>query len=634
MTIKFQSGGTAPFVSYTPLNFNTASNYDSSDIEDIRKTKSSDSKESGKLTEKDLLMAIKDLDALPSDSAKLYDQMVDFIRMQEMGFIDPSMLATQFIRMQQHMKDSVYRKGAFEEAYKNVKENNGLNEYAVTDTGDIVVADNDGGIKFASIEQVLSGEYKPLTNSDLLRLRAESYAGNDTLTQIVSNGIGMEKIVQLINQAMKSVGSSQETYEGFSRDPFQKATVEAMQELQNKINTINSSASSDEEKQKAINELQTAAQSSLSQRYAGATEQGLYKYTESNKNSNGQLEYALNYIYNVLPKNARTILNLHSGGNGKMMIGSLLASTASTEHSLKWDMLEDVNGTKPGTKESADSQKFSVAAQFIKGRGQLESFIFQDGTQDGMQLIASTMPITNNGNPIGITTAKDIFSSDYGTSLDSNNISIAGQIISASTTNHIVQKGFAHNVDMPLDQEWLAKGKKVPDLDLMRRKLEADKIIEDNKYTSIQDKNRVYQSNGLPIKYDDDGTLNTTSWATFAAIDVDAYSGVFPDQDGITMSRYATELTGTEEDSTVAFLNQHNGKEGAIDYDKKDLPWEGRGQWYLNDHDAIYRSTMWIPIYDNISMTLGSATQEQMNKAQALDQQAERLKTIHEDRTR
>ena len=108
MTIKFQSGGTAPFVSYTPLNFNTANNYDSSDIEDTRKTKSSDSKESGKLTEKDLLMAIKDLDALPSDSAKLYDQMVNFIRMQEMGFIDPSMLATQFIRMQQHMKDSVY----------------------------------------------------------------------------------------------------------------------------------------------------------------------------------------------------------------------------------------------------------------------------------------------------------------------------------------------------------------------------------------------------------------------------------------------------------------------------------------------------------------------------------------------
>jgi hypothetical protein len=93
------------------------------------------------------------------------------------------------------MKDSVYRKGAFEEAYKNVKENNGLNEYAVTDTGDIVVASSDGGIKFASIKQVLSGEYKPLTNADLLRLRAESYAGNDTLTQIVSNGIGMEKIV-------------------------------------------------------------------------------------------------------------------------------------------------------------------------------------------------------------------------------------------------------------------------------------------------------------------------------------------------------------------------------------------------------------------------------------------------------
>lgn len=627
MTIKFQSGGTAPFVSYTPLNFNTASNYDSSDIEDARKTKSSDSKESGKLTEKDLLMAIKDLDALPSDSAQLYDQMVDFIRMQEMGFIDPSMLATQFIRMQQYMKDSVYRKGAFEEAYKNVKENNGLNEYAVTDTGDIVVASSDGGIKFASIEQVLSGEYNPLTNADLLRLRAESYAGNDTLTQIVSNGIGMEKVVGLINQAMHNLGSLDNTSEGYARDPYQSA----MKALAEQVNEIQNGNLSESEKQAKIGEITQSILKGVS----GTNEEGLYKYTETNKNSNEQIKAALNYIYAALPRNAKTILDLHSGGNGQVLIFQLLTSTANNTYSLKWDMIENASGVKPGTKESQDSQKLSVAAQFIKGRGQLESFIFQDGTQDGMQLIASTMPITKNGDPIGITTAKDIFNSDYGTSLDPNNISIAGQIISASTTNHIVQKGFAHNVDMPLDQEWLAKGKKVPDLDLMRKKLEADKIIEDNKYTSIQDKNRVYQSKGLPLKYDDDGTLNTTSWATFAAIDVDAYSGVFPDQDGITMSRYATELTGTEEDSTVAFINQHNGKEGSIDYDKRS-PVEARsGIWkYINSYDAIYKSTMWIPIYDNLSMTLGNATQDQINKAQALDQQAERIKTLREDRTR
>jgi hypothetical protein len=72
MILKFESGG-IPFVEYTPLNFNTASNYGSVSEESKTKRGSSDSKESGKLTEKDLLMAIKDLDALPSDSAKLYD---------------------------------------------------------------------------------------------------------------------------------------------------------------------------------------------------------------------------------------------------------------------------------------------------------------------------------------------------------------------------------------------------------------------------------------------------------------------------------------------------------------------------------------------------------------------------------
>jgi hypothetical protein len=80
------------------------------------------------------------------------------------------------------MKNSVYRKKAFEEAYNNVKANNGLNEYAVTDTGAIAVATEDGGIKFVPLSELNNENYKPLTNNDLLRLRAESYAYNDNLT--------------------------------------------------------------------------------------------------------------------------------------------------------------------------------------------------------------------------------------------------------------------------------------------------------------------------------------------------------------------------------------------------------------------------------------------------------------------
>lgn len=548
MIIKFQSGGTAPFVSYTPLNFNTASNYDSSDIEDTRKTKSSDSKESGKLTEKDLLMAIKDLDALPSDSAQLYDQMVDFVRMQEMGFGDPSMLATQFIRMQQHMKDSVYRKKTFEEAYNNVKENNGLNEYAVTDTGDIVVASNDGGIKFASIEQVLSGEYRPLTNSDLLRLRAESYAGNDTLTQIVSNGIGMEKIVQLINQAMKSVGSSQETYEGLSKDPFQQATVEAMRELQNKINIINSSSSSDEEKQKAISELQAATQASLSQRYAGVTEQGLYKYTESSKNSNEQLKYALNYIYNVLPKNARTILDLHSGGNGKKMIGNLLVSTVNTEHSLKWDMLENDDGTKPGTKESSDSQSRSLdpVTGFIAGMGYQEQAKINIGNSISFVVNGRYSSLVDkSGNPLKPnSTLLDVLGSAFQGVLDTRFLYMGDQLIDGDRTKVLIDDANIIRVDLPVNKELKKKGIISPDLSLSQKIEGAEFDIKTKNITDEEEINEVYRDHELPDKYiktNKGWNLNQYDWTSFAMIAASAEESAFSDPDSVTLPEITNE---------------------------------------------------------------------------------------------
>lgn len=622
MILKLEPGGTAPFVQYQPLVINTARA--SGEESSKRDSSSSSSKNDGKITQKDLLTMLKDIDGLPSDMEELYGNMINFMRMGEAygREIDTSMLATQFIQSLRDIKTAVFRKDIFEKAYDQVEKNGGMHEVAITKDGKIIGRNKDGKLDAFSLEEFDSSEYTPVTNAELLRIRANdpNYAGQDYLSEIASNGIGLDQINKLIHEYVTSLGNTE--HEGYERNP-QQVAIATLKQFEEQLDN---SELTDQEKRKLYQELFK----STKEQYAGTDENGLYKYIS--RSSANQIKNGLNYIYNMLPANARTLLELKSNGKGQQLILQLLNSKASD--SIKWEMIENEDGVKPGTKESQDNQKIGVAIQWLKGYGSKQDFIFQDGSQDGMHLTASVMPITKNGDPIGITTASKIFESDYSGLLPPENISIAGQMIDPSNMNHIICQGRVYNVDMPIDQEAAAKGDIKPDLELSKKKKIADQIIAEKGYTSTEDKNRVYQQQQLPIKYDNDGKLITTNWRTFAAFNVTAYSGVFPDQDAVTFSDYVTELSGTAEDSTIAKLHQLNGKETDIDYDKKDGFWEQRGNlWsHINSHDSMYATTMWIPVDDSIINTLGPATKKQLNDANALDQQAARIRSIQENR--
>ena len=601
MIIKFDSGGTAPFVSYTPLKFNTASNYGSSSEENNTKRGSSDSKESGKLTEKDLLMAIKDLDALPSDSVQLYDQMVDFIRMQEMGYADPTMLATQFIRMQQYMKNSVYRKNAFEEAYKNVKENNGLNEYAVTDTGDIVVASSDGGIKFASIEQVLSGEYKPLTNADLLRLRAESYAGNDTLTQIVSNGIGMEKIIELINTAMKTLGSDENKIEGYTRSPEQESILL----LRNKVRQLSNNPNlTDEQRQDLIQELLMISES-------GVQEQGLYKFTNLDRNSQFQIKAALNYIYASLPQNARTILELRSNGNGQAMIMQLLLSTTNTTHQLDWDMIENENGVKPGTKESTESSN-GLTTDFVLNvqngyGGDYSLFSLNNGTnaQFSVEGINYRSIIDTNGNTIESTNLSTMLAKSglQGIS-DTTSIYFGKQKISSDNLSKLVYRNNGGTrVLIPSVKE---NGRQRPNFEILDvyQKEVADKVnAEANENTTFEQRQRItakyIKAAHLDELLDSHGLPDMNKFGVFFIVDGYANSSDI----AIDENNNWAEQVPSDDNSAADVWEEAINRGKTKDEDKRKLDrkmWiDNLYDWMIDPYETLYKASIFIPIITN-----------------------------------
>jgi hypothetical protein len=75
-----------------------------------------------------------------------------------------------------------------------------------------------GKLKELSIEEARSGKYRLLTNSEVLDLNGTnaSFMFDTTLLKIVENGIGMEKVNELIKNASMSLGTSEAQQSGYT----------------------------------------------------------------------------------------------------------------------------------------------------------------------------------------------------------------------------------------------------------------------------------------------------------------------------------------------------------------------------------------------------------------------------------
>jgi len=132
-----------------------------------------------------------------------------------------------------------------------------------------------------------------LTNGQLLTMRAHSpnLAFDDQVFDIVNNGIGMSKIATHIKSIAGTIGSMETKIEGIS----------------------------EVESRKIKSGLQILAGTE-------GTPDGFYKVTNDKKESSANVKAALNYIYNILPKNYRTILEINSNGKGQELIYNMLVS--------------------------------------------------------------------------------------------------------------------------------------------------------------------------------------------------------------------------------------------------------------------------------------------------------------------
>lgn len=614
---KLQDGGfMSLFTQYTPIQSQAPSQQARGSSS--REERSSEREEStkGKLTEKDLFELVSQIDGLPNDTRALVSSLQNMFQMQQLtGTSDIADLASTYLSNLYQIKLADYNKKEYDKAYQEVIKNGGLNEYAITASGQVIVLNEKDNLEQINVSELLKGEgkYRPLTNSNLLYLRAyqPEYINNNQILNTVSNGIGMEQVDKMIRERLSSLGTSETVRSGYSI----KNDNYIMQGL-NVLSQIESAA--------------IAGQ-------AGMTLDGMYKNKIITKDQKQQAEAALQYIYNTLPDNAKTLLSIKAGNASNPQAGAqavilqLITSRMNQTNSSEttWGgTLEQVTKSGKGSNDGSDNGsnlddlKLNTASKWLAGFGDKNSIVINAGTSRFTSVETNTMPLVKmNGDYLGPnSTLQQMAEGQFASILDINNASMGMNTIDTAKFNKVLlTDGNINSIDFPCIEK---DGYIVPDLSTEtvenKKKAESDLkkmgISLDNKesikanYATI---NKVYKDNGLQPAYNENGEIVSPNWRRFGVINGKASNDV------LGMGQFDSNIL-LEEDQ------DDNNIQNYIDITKYE-GWDDRKYFGLSGIDHLWKGTIWIPVKVDYNAALAS-TEIKSGQAMALEQAIQELK--------
>lgn len=551
----------------------------------------------GKITEKDLAQAFDKLNALPNETEALVKGAMSVLSMtRSASMSNLNNLATYYISHLGKIKIANYNKELFNKTYDRAVSRDSLNDIAITTDGKVVVMDEDSNISYKSPEEWVrlkdSGKYEALTNSHLLWLRSNSskYKNKNTIFQIVENGIGLNEVHKILKNNFINVGKIENHNESY----LPQNVAAGMKEIANMVKL---------------------------------GPEGYYKITNDSTTYDAtQINAALEYMYDALPKNAKTRLALETQ-NGtqdevkdvikRMIFGKLdYKNTYSSQY-----IAMNPDGTRIGSKgskrsgsgdddedglETSNKFKDTIAMRFIQGQGYNQQFRFNLGNNRNIIVNAYTLPLAKANDhslEVGDTLA-DITGSSYSGVLNMNSVSMGGNIINPLSLNQVIVKdGKITSLDYPIDVNVKnTRGEIVPDLSIetQQKKDKAEKILQQNGINvndpaqvakNYQTINQIYESVGLPPAYDSTGNPLKDTWARFGVVEVATDGRVL----GKDMSdQWIKRIT----DDTVAdnIINYIQARDKNYKSTRKD--------WFGADH--LYEGLAWIPVTVSYSASMGT----------------------------
>lgn len=585
---KLQQGGFAGlFANYTPIY--GAQPRAQQPQQRASAPSSRDRGNDGKLTEKDLFELMKDVKGLPNDMAALVKNLYEMYTVQ-IATGDTQNLAAIYLQNLMQLKNNVFNQEAYNKAYEQVKAQGGLNEYAITTDGKLVVQDMETKelmrMTAEKLKDSTNDNLQVLTNSDLLSLRANSpsLVNDNSILQIVENGIGMEQIAKMVQERLQSLGTDETEYKG--------QTVRVNGKLE------------------AGAEILGALADDESTIFDGSTKlEGLHSWELLTKTQQRQARYALRWIINSLPNNAKTLLSIKAGGdkNVEGLIMSLIQSRTnetrhvSTDFKKTWDDLTGSKNSKgQDSKDSMGDVKYNTASEWLKGYGVLEQFIINPGSNNAFSVITNGLQLTSSKNdPLGAgKTLQDITAGGYSGILNMSQATMGGRRIKQAVLNQIfIEDGMIYSIDFPVMPDGIT-----PDLrdDTLQRKKQAEKTIEaygidlknpDSIRANFSTINQVYKSFGFGDHvYNSDGSINQRSWRRFGVINARA-DGRTLQQPTLENNKLLSPITDDYEINALKTEMKKIDKNYGFDDD----------DWGLveGDYDSFYRGTVWIPVRES-----------------------------------
>lgn len=604
MTIKFQSGGIAPLVSYEPVTVTGGA----------AATTSEESSSGSDLTDKDLLELLKDLNGLPSDIATITNSLQNFyIDQQYNPYHSTSNIASRYASIIAQVKTAKFNHEQYKEAQDQVIKNGGINEYAIDEHGRLYCMNSEGNVKLLRAEQLKdNSEYQPLTNSELLHYRAHNIPFKNEMLTIVKNGIGMKTVTNMIQEVIGSIGTTSTSKESYAKT---KAT---------------SILRGIEDFKKAVQESDGSY---------NPTVENLYKTKLLTKSQAEQAQYAFDYVWNTLPENAKTLLKI-KGGTGeekgaKMLIMKLIGSTLSDEFSFDFDLKESPtsNSSKDGSK-GGNGFEMDPVQLLMNGYGQDQKITIQTGAGGSYGIDVNTvrMPIVNKeGKSIGASaTLDDITTSGFSGYLDFENASMGGTMIPTVGFNNIAINGTAlYTAYLPVDiKEYNNTGNIKPDIAMLGRYKQAQDVIAQQNITDPEQINAIYQEYQLPIMYGSDGDI-LTNYIQFGIVNATALESAF--NEDVSFDDYLSETTDENIiTNTLSIINSGKDSKDKIEHDSKSF-WDSI---FGTDYDHVYKGTVFIPVNtDYFTATAGFGKHLSPIEAQTIEakQQAAQRQKIASD---
>ena len=589
MIFKFQQGGSTipPLVSYQPVM--VTNNGASETASTVGSSKSSE--ESSDLTDKDLLKMLEKLDGLPNDMQALTQVLSNFyIDQQYSPFPNTANIASRYLQALQMMRTANFNRKQYDEAFNIVSSNGGINELAINEKGQLICVNKDGDFKYLKPEQLAqTTDYQPVTNSELLRLRAYNpeLAGDNRILGVVANGIGIDSVIKYIKDSISNLGTTDTSQQGYISTQ-QGQIITGIQTLTNAI--------------------QTASQNGI--KFDGTT-QDLYQYKIINKTQKEQADAALKYIYTTLPENAKTLLKMRTDSGTAQDAQKLIATIISSQidYTNQYDIelkagktaqkaSKDTSGTKDTTEQ--ETSFLSNIQQSIGGSTQ--GMTIDTGTGIQMRVEGSYYPqVTKpNGDAITDTSMSQMLADSHLMSLIKNNKSITygDQKITPEQLKNIT-----YNNTGVLRANLPIKSDGTVNLDLLVQYQQAE--AEMNATNDPQKRGEILKKYGLSDLLKSNGTPDEKKFGAF-----------------IVAEGYTTERNGIKKSDFVKYIKDPSDEQ--IDLIKRSLT-TGTGKDkqtpeidtfsyfnpldYIFGVDDIFKAAVYIPISNNKLTAITGANQ-------------------------